>query len=229
MFVPIYEFSAVDATLYTNNDGANPLSKLTLSGNTPFGTTYYGGTYYANGTVFSIQTNGFGFTNYYSFTGGVDGACPSGGLILESNILYGTTQFGGTNGYGSIFAISTNGTPFQNLYGFTTSYTNVSGVYTNSDGTIPQGGLIISGNTMYGTASQGGRNRIGTVFSIETNGSGYTNLYTFTATSDYDYNGGTNEDGAYPVATLILFGNSLFGSYLILAAPLVTAQVFRIT
>ena len=38
--------------------------------------------------------------------------------------------------------------------------------YTNSDGANPYDRLILSGNTLYGTASGGGRSGVGTVFSL---------------------------------------------------------------
>src|ERR1041384_7744096 len=83
-------------------DGANPWSGLILSGNTLYGTTYQGGSSgWGNGTVFAVNTDGTGFTNLYSFTGGSDGANPIGGLILSSNTLYGTTQLGGSSGQGT--------------------------------------------------------------------------------------------------------------------------------
>src|SRR6266702_2065076 len=72
------------------------------------------------------------FTTMHSFTGGSDGTF-GGGLIVSGNILYGTTDRGGS-GNGSIFAISTGGTAFTNLYSF-------SG--TNSDG-WSSNGLILA-------------------------------------------------------------------------------------
>ena len=62
----------------------------------------------------------------------------------------------------------------------------------NSDGAIPEAGLILSGNTLYGTTYWGGTNGNGTVFAVNTNGTGFTTLYSFTAT-DPDYV--TNSDG----------------------------------
>jgi uncharacterized repeat protein (TIGR03803 family) len=44
--------------------------------------------------------------------------------------------------------------------------TNSTGVYTNSDGANPFGGLILSSNILYGTATFGGNNGDGTVFSL---------------------------------------------------------------
>ncbi len=93
-----------------------------------------------------------------------------------------------------------------NLYSFTaTSGTPL----TNSDGASPRGSLIVSGGTLYGTAYNGGRFGSGTLFGISTNGTGFTNLYTFTYNSTYPY---TNSDGAHPNAALLLSGNTLYGT-----------------
>jgi len=45
--------------------------------------------------------------------------------------------------------------------------------FTASDGGGPSGGLILAGNTLYGTAEWG------TVFALKTDGTGFTNLHTF--------------------------------------------------
>ena len=107
------------------------------------------------GTVFAINTDGTGFTNLYSFTGGSDGANPFAGLILSSNTLYGTASDGGSSYNGTIFAINTDGTGFTTLWNFTGG----------SDGAGPWAGLILSSNTLYGTAQEGGSSGWGTVFS----------------------------------------------------------------
>src|SRR5438046_381721 len=91
---------------------------------------------------------------------------------------------------------------FTVLHSFTAasvSYPN----YTNSDGVNPVAGLLLSGTTLYGAASVGGSGGAGTVFAVNTNGTGFTNLYSFTA-GGYDPSGGfTNSDGNGPDATLI--------------------------
>ncbi len=91
---------------FNYSDGANPWAGLILSSNILYGTTYQGGSVgWGNGMVFAINTDGTGFTNLYSFTGGSDGANPIGGLILASNTLYGTTQLGGDSGNGTAFSL----------------------------------------------------------------------------------------------------------------------------
>jgi uncharacterized repeat protein (TIGR03803 family) len=47
----------------------------------------------------------------------------------------------------------------------------------------PQAGLVLSGNTLYETASEGGSSGKGAVFRLNTDGTGFTNPHSFTATS----------------------------------------------
>jgi uncharacterized repeat protein (TIGR03803 family) len=84
-------------------------------------------------------------------------------LILSGNTLYGTTQNGGTNGSGTVFAVNTDGRDFTTLYSFTATSGPSSA---NSDGAIPEAGLILSGDALYGTATSGGVWGGGTVFSL---------------------------------------------------------------
>jgi uncharacterized repeat protein (TIGR03803 family) len=174
---------------------------LVLSGNTLYGTANGGGIF-QYGTVFSVDTTGIGFTVLHTFTGGSDGSFPRGGLVLSGNTLYGTAINGGANGSGTVFSVDTTGTGFTVLHTFTRLNCN-----TNLDGANPYAGLVLSDNMLYGTAFYGGTNRGGTVFSINTNGTGFTVLHTFTA-----LNSNINLDGANPYAGLVLSGNSLHGT-----------------
>jgi len=207
-FKDLYDFTG-------NEDGANPKAGLVLLGNRLYGTTAAGGSNYT-GAIFAINTNGSGFTSLYNFSGAPfpdqtnsDGAYPMAGLILSGGTLYGTASGGGTGANGTVFKINTNGTGFTTLYSFSALD---SDAHTNTDGAYPAAGLLLSGNTLYGTTSHGGGGGIGgngTVFKILTNGTGFTNLYSFTADNYPDY---TNSDGAGPVASLVLSGNTLYGT-----------------
>src|SRR6266404_7853476 len=87
-----------------------------------------------------------------------------------------------SSGNGAVFAISADGTGFTNLHVFTAillSYPPPG----NIDGAQPWGGLILSGNTLYGTTFGGGSWSNGTVFRLNTDGAGFTNLHSFTAGS----------------------------------------------
>jgi uncharacterized repeat protein (TIGR03803 family) len=174
---------------FRGDDGANPDAGLVLGadGNL-YGTTSYGGVdyYLDDGTVFKITANG-SFTSLISFSGS-DGIGPEGGLVQGTDgNFYGTTEYGGTHGllsdgYGTVFKMTTNGT-LNTLYSFTGG----------GDGANPAAGLVqgADGN-FYGTAEYGGTNDSGTVFKIMTNGT-LSTLYSFTGGSD----------GANPAAGLV--------------------------
>ena len=174
---------------------------MLLSGTAVYGTTGSGGTN-GSGSVFAVNTDGSGFTNLYNFTGGDDGAGTNAGLALLGDTLYGTTTGGGTLGFGSIFSICTNGTSFTNLYNFTGG----------ADGANPIATLMLLGRTLYGTATAGGTNGNGTVFAINTDGTHFVVMHSFTALSAPAINGGTNIDGADPNGGLSLWQNRLIGT-----------------
>lgn len=184
----------------TNSDGVLPTGELILSGNTLYGTAQQAGSR-GRGAIFRINTDGTGFTNLYDFTQEGDGAGSYAGLILSSNTLFGTTRTGGSFGGGTVFKVNTDGTGFTNVYAFSQG----------NDGAAPVSGVILSGNTLYGTAYYGGSSGNGTVFAVNTDGTGFTLLHTFTALSG---GANTNSDGAAPNAGLILSGNTLLGTVL---------------
>ena len=159
--------------------------------NTLFGTAYGGGPS-GYGVVFKVQTDGTGLTVLWNFSGGSDGANPVAGLLLSGTTLYGTTFSRGASNLGTVFALNTDGSGFTNLHDFTGS----------SDGANPTAGLVLSSNTLYGTSFQGGHSGLGTVFALNTNGSGFTNLRSFT--------GGV--DCGNPYAGLLLSGSTLYGT-----------------
>jgi uncharacterized repeat protein (TIGR03803 family) len=73
-----------------------------------YGTTFTEGTY-GDGSVFKLTpaSSGWIYTTLHDFTGGDDGANPIGGVALDANgDLYGTTAYGGGNGYGVVWEIT---------------------------------------------------------------------------------------------------------------------------
>ena len=199
----------------TNSDGARPIAGLVVSGDTLYGVAGSGGSS-GNGTVFKLNTNGTGFTTLHSFAPlsgpypptNSDGALPLGKLILSGNTLYGTTSGGGSSGNGTLFSINTDGTGFTKLHNFA-ALPPVPGPSTNSDGAGPRGGLILSGNTLFGTAAYGGSMESGTMFVVNTDGSGFATLFNFAATSPPNL---ANSTGFGPAGGLILSGNTLYGT-----------------
>ena len=183
-FTPLYDFTGA------TNNGSSP-NNLLVTSNVIYGTTFTGGTNNL-GTVFSLNTNGTGFTPLYSFGFPPDGSNPKAGLILNGATLYGTAQTGGTNNCGAIFSISTNGTGYAILHRFTNA----------PDGYSPQGEMVLSGSTLFGTTAFGGSSNRGVIFAINTNGTGYTILRSFT----------NAPDGNYPYGGLILDSGMLYGT-----------------
>jgi len=215
------------ATLCSNLDGVN--NGIVLWSNTLYGTTRNGGGGGNNGILFSVNTDGTGFIIQHYFGSSVsDGALPLAGLVLSGNTLYGDSHEGIKSWGGTPFAMQTDGTGFTNYpirgnfyatmglssnqlylmtdFGIFKMGTDGSG-FTNFCDIVNIGGIIIAGNTIYGTTFQGNAGpfvsgQYGSIFAIRTDGSGFTNLYNFTGGSD----------GAYPQASLLLLGTTLFGT-----------------
>jgi len=213
-FTTLHAFSPISGGCPScfNADGGGANS-LVLSSNTLYGTAGNSGSS-AYGTVFGVNIDGTGFTVLYSF-GGSDGAGPSS-LSLSDNTLYGVTGYGGNgfagavSGSGTIFSINTDGTGFTTLYSFSALGVNSLGGRTNSDGSLPRS-LVMGGRVLYGPASYGGNagsgDGSGTVFAINSDGTGFTVLHRFAA-----YNSqGKNADGAHPQA-VVLSGGTLYGT-----------------
>jgi hypothetical protein len=109
------------------------------------------------GTIFSIATNGTGFTVLHAFNlNNHDPGEPSGDLILSGDTLLGTDTAG------DVFAVNTNGTGYTILYQLNgTTDGAMNGVYLQS------GGLVLLGSTLYGTATDKGAGGDGTVFALK--------------------------------------------------------------
>lgn len=142
---------------------------LALDGNF-YGTTESGGTS-NSGTVFRMTPSGI-ITTIYSFCSQPncgDGIEPFAPLIQASDgNLYGTTVYGGTLGYGTVFRIKFAGT-LASLHSFDKT----------SDGSFPFGGLIeATDGNFYGTTKEGGAKNFGTVFRM-TKAGRITTLHVF--------------------------------------------------
>ncbi|MGA2761171.1 MAG: choice-of-anchor tandem repeat GloVer-containing protein, partial [Candidatus Cybelea sp.] len=173
---------------------------------TLYGTTPYGGSGSCNdhgsgsgcGTVFSVTTAGKE-TVVYNFKGAPgDGSNPLGGLLNVNGTLYGTTQLGGTNGKGTVFAVTPSGKE-------TVFYSFKGG---SGDGSYPLADLANVNGTLYGTTISGGvlckrYSGCGTVFSVTTAG---------TETVLHRFKGWRGGDGAWPYAGLLNVNGTLYGT-----------------
>jgi uncharacterized repeat protein (TIGR03803 family) len=140
-----------------------------------------------------MNTDGSGYAVLKNFSSN-DGANSAAGLRLSGSTLYGTTYRGGASNYGTVFKVNTGGSAYVLLKDFTNS----------SDGVKPSAGLTLSGGTLYGTTYQGGSSNYGTVFQVNTDGTGYTVLKNFNSI-----------DGANPLAGLALAGTTLYGTTMV--------------
>jgi uncharacterized repeat protein (TIGR03803 family) len=190
-FTVLHSFGALDHG--SNIDGVFPTGELILSSNALYGTTL-GNDFFIPANVFTINADGTGFTTLHS----LGGWYRAGVSLLLGGTLYGTSLSGGNVGNGTVFALNVDGTGFAVLH----SFTAYSGL-TNSDGANPQGSLVPSGNTLYGTTAQGGPQQGGTVFALHTDGTGFAILHSF----------GINPgEAANPEGGLVLSGNALYGT-----------------
>jgi uncharacterized repeat protein (TIGR03803 family) len=190
-----------------DNNGQSPYAGLIFDGSgNLYGTTVMGGSE-NGGTVFQMSPNGSGgWTTkvLYSFgISGTDGQQPYAGLIFDgAGNLYGTTSAGGSEGYGTVFELSPNGSG-----GWTEVTLHNFGI-ADTDGIYPYAGLIFDGSgNLYGTTSKGGSKAHGAVFELTPNGSGG-----WTERVLHNFGIGDN-DGQRPFAGLLFDGaGNLYGT-----------------
>ncbi|HEY3778600.1 MAG TPA: choice-of-anchor tandem repeat GloVer-containing protein [Rhizomicrobium sp.] len=138
------------------------------------------------------------FRVLYTFKGGSDGSGPVASLIRDAaGNLYGTTEYGGTSGFGTVFRFAPDGTE-------TVLYSFAGG----EDGAYPAAALIMDGSgNFYGTTVGGGNGGCegegcGTVFKLAPDG---------TETVLHAFAGGS--DGSGPAAGLIMdISGDLYGT-----------------
>lgn len=181
-----------------------------------YGTTAKGGTS-NEGTVFQLTITGKvpKLKIIHSFaTDGVDGTNPAGPVMQGADgKLYGTTVWGGSVGAGTVFVLTTGGGGYKVLYSLQ-----------GTDGNNPNSGLVQgSDKFLYGVASRGGVNNLGTLFKVSTTGKGFAKLHDFeTSTGDTPFSnlmlhtngtiyGTTNHGGTpnTPYGVLYSFTNGL--------------------
>jgi uncharacterized repeat protein (TIGR03803 family) len=170
-------------------DGSSP-NEPTISGSLIYGTTYLGGSN-SMGVIYRVGTNGTGHTVLKHFDTGSDAQNSVAALILGGGTLYGTSLSGGSNGWGTVFRIDTNGGNFAVIHHFTN----------NPDGASPRSRLLLLDGTLFGTTSGGGTNGAGTIFRMNTNGADFSVIGNCSATPG----------PAVPFAGLTAFSNVLYG------------------
>ena len=186
------------------SDGGNPAAGLLLdkAGNL-YGTTEFGGDALDNGTLFRVAPDGKE-TVLYTFCSMpkcADGGGPQSTLIADqAGNLYGTTEYDGSGGGGTVFKFTRNG-KLKTLYAFCS--------WTCQNGWFPQAGVTMdpAGN-LYGTTNLGGvggcglGDTCGTVFEVNSGGKEHV-LHAFDPAND----------GGNPASSVILdSAGNLYGT-----------------
>lgn len=183
------------------SDGEGPAAGLITDGESFFGTTQAGGSDLCSGqgcgTVFKVEQDGT--ESVLHVFDGSDGAHPVAKLLRYNEILYGTTQLGGSDrcsgsGCGTVFELPASG-QLQVIHRFKSL----------KDGAYPVAGVIADGiGNLFGVTQHGGRYvcPCGTAYKISPSGN-RTTLYAF---------GRKDSDGIYPSSELILDNGNLIGT-----------------
>lgn len=199
------------STLYSfrgSSDGYEPYESLLRDGaGNLYGTTTYGGTGNCNGnnsgcgTLYKLSPAGT-LTVLHTFNGNQDGATPPPGRLVADGRgnIYGTTAYGGHNGFGVVYELSRGGNE-------TVLYTFAS----PPDGNTPMAGMVLDAakHALYGTTEFGDSCPYGSIFGIgcgtvyKLSASGETRLYNFTGA----------QDGASPNQNLVMdSAGNLYGT-----------------
>jgi uncharacterized repeat protein (TIGR03803 family) len=164
-------------------DGAYPYAGvISDKAHNLYGTTQQGGDNFA-GLVYELKQTKSGWKEsvLYKFTGGADGAAPTGQLVFDNKgNLYGIAN-GGGSGFGTIYEL----TPAKGGWTFKVIHTFKGG----NDGVVNIGvsGLVLDdAGFLYGVTEMGGTAGYGTIFKLARSGSSWkkTILYNFAGGTD---------------------------------------------
>jgi uncharacterized repeat protein (TIGR03803 family) len=140
----------------------------------------------------------------YSFGGKKDGDAP-GSLMQLKSLFYGTTSQADFGGGGKVFRVDRKTGAEKVLISFCNHVDNGC-----PGGWKPNGPLVVSKGTLYGTTLGGGLSAVclvgcGTVFGVDPKTGAETVLYAFCSQENCT-------DGAAPAAGLILMNGTLYGT-----------------
>lgn len=202
-----------------------------------YGVTACGGTnnYGQGGGVFRLKKDGSDYAVLHTFNSGAgdqsfqnvqrsgqlagDGFSALGTLVQGGDgTLYGTTEFGGAQKGGVVYKLNPDGTGYRILHSF--------GSRGPDEGTRPKSGVVIGRDgALYGTTFAGGKFGKesgsvghGTIFRLNSDGTGYVVLHHFD---------GTN--GSWPIAGLTLGSDGSFYGTTAYGGRLKQGAVFKLT
>lgn len=170
---------------------------LLLDGTTLYGTSTLGGPNYLGsigttyGSVFRMELDGSGFSVLRNFQE-LGGHRPIAGVTKVGNQLFGTTGSSAIAGPGVVYRLNIDGTGYSVLHSFSFG----------RDGGTPRAELLAIGTVLFGTTAPNNFSSSGTIFKINTNGSGYEVVHNFT----------NGADGGMPMDGLVHSGGIIYGT-----------------
>lgn len=147
------------------------------------------------------------FSAQDSYGHNADGQDPFAGLVLGlDGTMYGTTEYGGVYGGGTLYKVRADGSGFLSLH----SFSALDSRNHNPDGAAPCATLTVArAGIVYGTTLNGGAYGTGTVFKVHADGSGFSTIHTFLSDDGRERNAG----GAYPHGGLVAApDNTMYGA-----------------
>ncbi|HLP50223.1 MAG TPA: choice-of-anchor tandem repeat GloVer-containing protein [Chitinophagales bacterium] len=168
-------------------DGRNPEGSLIKASNgLLYGTVTNAEVGGGAGVLFSYEpsTGNYSVLHTFGYAGSSQARLPRGRLLQAANgLLYGTTQWGGAYGKGTIFSYDIASDSYTELYGFGNTQTD--------DAIYPNGELIQATNgILYGTTRGDGIADHGSIFSYNIATATYTKLTDFTPLGCFHPQGG---------------------------------------
>ena len=165
-------------------------------------------------TASAAPTVSTSYSLLHSMASSSEGASPQATMIQVGGVFYGTTQSGGL-GYGGVYSVNTAG-QVTLIHAFTGG---------TSDGAIPFAGLVLgSDGNLYGTTTNGGLNKNGTVFKVALS-SGVASW----AGVVYSFGASNSGDGAGPFGGLIQGSDGVFYGTTFQGGANNLGTVYRIT
>ena len=146
-----------------------------------------------SGTVFALNTLTAAVSVIHAFDYHVDGASPTGKLLVRKGHLLGTTIAGGPTaaGDGVVFSVDPITGILTNLYSFAGG----------ADGLNTQAGVVEGPNgRVYGVTNQGGGSGAGTIFSVKVSSHAHAVLHDFSIS-----------DGSQPSGELLQASTKFYG------------------
>jgi uncharacterized repeat protein (TIGR03803 family) len=92
------------------------------------------------------------------------------------------------------------------LFGINPLMAQITDLHNFSFNSNPYGDVTASGNKLYGSANQGGKNNFGYFFSVNKDGSGFKDIWDCNDTGSVG-----NSNGGYPCGDVVIINNKLYG------------------